>query len=646
MLVNYIIEFTNTIIYSITTSINQCRRLNVVRSSADTLVAIREAAKSRPTRFAIVVLALIVGFALGFSIYFQLVNEQSIKATLFEEQRIRQSQSMEARARQISSELESILGRLQGIANSNYIQEGELSGDRISTLLAENYNPVKESVRSIFILDSNDVETATTVLLDDQNSMGLLHFGKDYVAETKVKLAPVLSRSYSGVNGTSYVILSYPVIQRESGEYLGLVAAVIPLQQILSGLGGPYTTQESEHVLVTDKSGTFILADDNDLIGKHFENKEILQRLDNPDDFQNLFTQALAGQSRSIVVDGLYQNERLLVAYPANLRQQTVFVIASSTPTEGIYSKIEGIVFTQRIQTLALVGAVVASIAVILYFLARWSETLQREVKKRTKELETANKQLEAHDRMQSEFINIAAHELRTPVQPLLGIADLLHLSFEQDSHNGEIAISKADLDLIRRNAKRLERLSSDLLEVSKIESNSFKLHKEWVDLDKKIKEAIIDAKSSLRDEKKQKIQILKAQEGAPIGNSNRPLLVYCDKVRIFQVLSNLIANAIKFTEEGQITIRSEERDDGYAVISVIDSGKGIVEEMMPRLFKKFATKSDSGTGLGLYLSKKIIESHGGTIWAENNAGGKGATFSFALPIAGGGKGEEEKQDY
>ncbi len=596
--------------------------MDVIKGSTDRIAAIREAAKSSPTRFAIVVIALIIGFALGSSIYYESVNERNIRAALFEEQSIRQTQNMEGLARQISSELESIAGRLQGIANSNYIQGGELAGNGTSSLLAENYLPVRESVGSIFILDRND-RVASIISADDdsENQVGLSHFGKDYVADARKKLFPVLSRSYTDSKNASYVVMSYPIIQRETGTYLGLVAASIPPQQILGGFGSPYIT-ESERVIATDKSGRFVLADDQALIGKKIEDKEILQRVNKPDDFQSLISMALGGRPGSVVIDGLYEGERLLVAYPVNLREETVFVIVGSTPTEGIYSKIEDIVFAQRIQTVTLVSAIAASIAVIIYFLARWNETLQREVRKRTEALEV-------HDKMQSEFINIAAHELRTPVQPLLGMADLLDYDFEQAGAE-KIEISRDDLNLIRRNAKRLERLSSDLLDVSKIESNSLKLHREWFDLDQKIMDVISDARSSLHDQKKEKIRIIRDRSGAPI---NKPVRVYCDKERIYQVLSNLIANAIKFTDEGEIVVRCGERN-GHAVVSVIDSGRGIENEIMPRLFSKFVSRSDSGTGLGLYLSKNIIESHGGKIWAENNVGRKGATVSFTLPMS------------
>lgn len=118
-------------------------------------------------------------------------------------------------------------------------------------------------------------------------------------------------------------------------------------------------------------------------------------------------------------------------------------------------------------------------------------------------------------------------------------------------------------------------------------------------------------------------------RSGAPIS---KPIRVYCDKPRIYQVLSNLIANTIKFTDEGDIIVRCEQKND-HAIVSVIDSGRGIEKEIMPRLFSKFVTRSDSGTGLGLFLSRNIIQSHGGEIWAENNVGKKGATFSFTLPM-------------
>jgi signal transduction histidine kinase len=228
--------------------------------------------------------------------------------------------------------------------------------------------------------------------------------------------------------------------------------------------------------------------------------------------------------------------------------------------------------------------------------------------------------QLEAHDKMQKEFINIAAHELRTPIQPIIGMIDILASGFE--SGNNETRITKEQLELLVRNARRLERLATDILEVSRIESNSLRLNKEQFDMNVKIRNIIEDVKSLSKLDKKLEIQ----------SKTSEPLFVEADKTRIFEVISNLIRNAMKFTEEGTIVVKAEKKGADVQV-EVKDTGTGIDPEIMPRLFTKFATKSDQGTGLGLFVSKKIIEAHGGRIWARNNEDGKGATFSFTLPL-------------
>jgi signal transduction histidine kinase len=235
---------------------------------------------------------------------------------------------------------------------------------------------------------------------------------------------------------------------------------------------------------------------------------------------------------------------------------------------------------------------------------------------------------IKMHNKMQSEFVNIAAHEIRTPVQPILGMADLL-----EDQFNGsdKVEITRDDMALIVRNARRLERLTSDILEVTRIESGSVRLRKEVLDLNVKVQNVVKDAKNTILADKNDAIQL--AVETAP-----HPLLVDADRSRMYEVVSNLLSNAVKFTDEGRITIRVERKgEDGrqYALVTVSDTGAGIHPDMLPRLFNKFASKSEHGTGLGLFISKSIVEAHGGKIWGKNNPGGKGATFCFTLPLAG-----------
>ena len=198
-------------------------------------------------------------------------------------------------------------------------------------------------------------------------------------------------------------------------------------------------------------------------------------------------------------------------------------------------------------------------------------------------------------------------------------------------------------IQAIQRNAIRLQKLTSDILDVARIESRTLKLDKEKFDINNKIADVIEDVEKQISDSNKLKILFTEPREA---------IFVDADKVRIYQVISNILNNAIKFTKEGTILVSAkvtqkkgmnrEEEEEGrdyssssprQVIVSVKDSGAGIDPEIMPRLFTKFVTKSDKGTGLGLFISKSIIEAHGGKIWAENNSDGKGATFTFNLPI-------------
>jgi two-component system sensor histidine kinase VicK len=232
------------------------------------------------------------------------------------------------------------------------------------------------------------------------------------------------------------------------------------------------------------------------------------------------------------------------------------------------------------------------------------------------------NEELKNNEKMQKEFINIAAHELRTPVQPILGMAELLELSFEGGQSKTEI--TRDEIDIILRNAKRLERLSSDVLETARIESQSLRLNKQLFSLHEVISTSIRDAKNQIGD------------QDISFQYDPTDVVVYADKGRISEVVSNILNNAIKFTHKGSITVSVEvqSNDSGSeAIVLIRDEGTGIDREIVSRLFSKFVTKSDKGTGLGLYISKSIVEAHGGKIWARNNEDERGATFGFSLPL-------------
>jgi signal transduction histidine kinase len=271
-----------------------------------------------------------------------------------------------------------------------------------------------------------------------------------------------------------------------------------------------------------------------------------------------------------------------------------------------------------------VVGLTVSVVALIL-FLIKWNNMLNRQVKRRTKELEESYEQLEAHDKTQREFINVAAHELRTPIQPILSSSEAL-LSKINDSKHREL------LDIVSRNANRLRRLAEDILEVSRIESHSLSLHKKQFNINDVIENVVQSYRSQIQVQNK-----VRPDTEILFTPKEDVILVEADMGRLTQVISNLLDNSLKFTnparegEKGKIHISSEKKDN-QARVSIMDTGMGIDPEIFPKLFSKFASKSFSGTGLGLFISKSIIEEHGGKIWARNNTNGGGATFSFTIP--------------
>ena len=250
-----------------------------------------------------------------------------------------------------------------------------------------------------------------------------------------------------------------------------------------------------------------------------------------------------------------------------------------------------------------------------------------------TKELEKANEELRYRDQLKDEFINIAAHELKTPIQPILALCELLR--------DRETTIEKDEeiLDVIIRNSKRLMKLAEDILNVTRIESGSFSLKKEKFNLNEMIKEILKDYEKRIVENNKNIKLFYKTYD-------NNELIVEADRNRLSQVIHNLLNNAFNFTNEGSITVIVERKNDknnnnnnNEVTVSIKDTGTGIDLEILPKLFTKFATKSPiAGTGLGLFISKSIIELHGGKIWASNNidiSGSKdeGSTFTFSLPI-------------
>ena len=241
--------------------------------------------------------------------------------------------------------------------------------------------------------------------------------------------------------------------------------------------------------------------------------------------------------------------------------------------------------------------------------------------------------ELKKADRMQKEFIGIAAHELKTPIQAILGMSGLLKYYPEKTDQV---------IEVITRNAIRLQRLSANILDATRIESQTLKLEKERFNICDLIPNIIEDYKERIKRNTNDKVELIYDDD----FNIGHAIIVEADRERINQVISNLLSNSIKFTNDGHVSLNIATNDhNNEVIVTVRDTGTGINPEIIPRLFSKFVTKSQQGTGLGLFISKNIIESHGGKIWAENNVlEGRGTVFSFTLPLAPKNEVQEEKK--
>jgi signal transduction histidine kinase len=616
---------------------------------------------------AIISVVLIISISYGLFFYFQDITERNIKNNLFAQQRDRQVMATKVLSQNIASDLGLVEARLEGLSNSIYLQQGDLSSNNMKTLVHANFLDLDDIVDHLFVVNNNNTMTIDIAAKHSKSSMSTDVLQRQHILQAENTLKPVYSNGFVRLDGKTRIGITYPIINTHTGKYLGLVGATVPIVQFLSNYENTYNIQ-SRFLVALDKSESYMVTPRTQLLGKNYFAKDVQEFFHNNQIQNSLYNQVFSGKPGYAVYD-FGSGERLNTGYPVLLSGKPTYFVFVITPTTTIYSQVDKVLFSQRIETFSLLAGASVAIVVLIVFLIKWIR-LSEEVKRRGKELEEANielettnkqlsvsnEQLKIREKAQQEFINIAAHELRTPIQPIIGLSEVLRSKNTegqpQHPQHGPI------LDVIIRNAKRLQKLSQVILDITRIESGLLTLNKERFDLQRVIINTIDDYRNHIRssnlnveivcginkDEEttrdgggvagrqQQQEQLLHKQI---INQNNTPaILIEADKVRIMQVIDNLLSNALKFTKEGTISLSVESNDKRQVVISVKDNGQGIDPNILPRLFTKFATKSEfGGTGLGLFISKNIIEAHGGKIWAENNPNEKGATFYFSLPL-------------
>ncbi|MGA7369512.1 MAG: HAMP domain-containing sensor histidine kinase [Nitrososphaeraceae archaeon] len=440
--------------------------------------------------------------------------------------------------------------------------------------------------------------------------------------------------------GTSNVSLEVSNSTTNAHSPIGVIVSAINLKTVGEMLQRDLSPEVVSNVGFMDRDGVIVYAREPSLVGKNYLSAEFQSLVS--DDIKSSYNSIINSSLRDRnggVNDIVLPNSDSIVtmAYqPVRIGTEHLWTLYVSVP-HNLATEVGGLI--DQLSTFSTIVVITtACIAVFISFIVlSWNRRLDNAIRSRTGQLKeinnslgetnrrlaVANKQLKIHDKMQKEFINVAAHELRTPIMPILGEAQYIERQFM--TSKSLVAVDNEQVESIMRNARRLVRLASDILDVTRIESKSLRLNKEPFDLDLVIHSVLEDTKNALKadEERSNQVQLQYNSIGA--------IPVSADKGRIYQVIYNLLANSVKFTQEGYIRVAIEVNLHDI-VVNIIDTGKGIDSDIMTRLFTKFSTKSETGTGLGLFICKSVIEAHGGEIWAKNNTDGRGSTFSFRLP--------------
>jgi signal transduction histidine kinase len=620
-------------------------------------------------------LIIIAGFAIGLSLLsYQYSILTSEKIAIAATQNLKENGRMQVYdlSKSLENRLDAVRNNLEILANAPLIQRGEYSQARVLVNTAEN--STEGFTDTYFWIDEMGKLQWTGAFVDQKvydQYYGGDRTDRPYFIEPRDSRQPYFSTLRDSVDGVPRIYIAYPIISNNGsgGMFKGVTVASMNLMSLGNSITEQLPPDNQGTVSLMDRDGTIVYAQNDALLGKKYFSNEVQQLLftndipaDQKDTFNAIIQDSIAGNSGT----GEYSSSGvpLILAYNPVMfdlgtgNRQHAMSLHLTLP-KAFASDIVLLIEQQRnLSTIvpAAIGAVAVAIALMI---VGWNSKLERTVKERTIRLEAANERLEAQERAQREFINIAAHELRTPIQPIVGLSEIIRegilnlakqsqgrkeeevlykqlqntssIPTRSDSLNRSSSSSSSSiekiapmLDVINRNAKRLEKLASNLLDVSRIENNkSLELSKEKFDLRRMIENVINDLHTTLGDKD------IRVRFESNVTKAS--VMIEGDRERILEVISNLLSNAIKFTQEGEVLVDLDEKD-GQAIVSVRDTGSGIAPEIYPNLFTKFTTKSEKGTGLGLFIAKNVVEAHGGKIWAENNSDGRGAVFTFSLP--------------
>src|SRR5918999_522452 len=618
-------------------------------------------------RVLIVIILIIAAASVSFILLYQYSNSISGEIVNLAIDDLKSNAKIQSHviSHSLSNSVSAIVSNLRVLTNAPSIHNSSLSSQALFDAAQESTKALTEGY---YWIDREGKVITYSQVQQFPDYIGVDLSSRDYFKIPRDNNTPYFSSVINSTDKVQRVYISYPIIgnsvngsssDNSSGSSItesnssaaltnsnnnknvfeGVIVAALRATDIGKFLQAELLKEFPNTAGLIDRNGIILYSQDQSYIGKDYFGNEFqsIIPIGIRNDFNTIIEHSLEGNTglEDITIE---QGNTSTVAYnPVVVNGDhiwTLYIVSPHQLAENVY----GLINKESVLSIIIIGIIIAIAGALFFIIMSWNRTLRRAVSTRTQELKNtvnqlsqANERLKVHDKMQKEFINVASHEMKTPTQAIIGYSDLMQ---KHPDKREEM------LKAISRNATRLQRLTNDILDVTRIESQTLNLYKEKFNLSDLIANVVEDQRSRVEKENSM-VKLLYDNK----YNSEDSPIVEADRDRITQVISNILNNAIKFVsnqKEGggtvSVTLETNHNNREEVIVNIRDNGEGIHQEILPRLFTKFATKSFSGTGLGLYISKSIIEEHGGRMWAQNNSDGQGATFTFTLPLMNNNK--------
>ena len=359
----------------------------------------------RAKAIAIITIVLIITISYGLFFYLQDTNEKRIRNDLVTQQRERQIDLTRTLSQHIGSDLTLISSRLEGLSNSMYLQQGDLTSNKTKGLIESNFLESDNIIDRLLTVNKENVITIDIGPTGERTFAGTNISHRQYVIQPRITLEPFFSAGFMGLDGNYRIALSHPIVNTETGDFIGLIVALIPTEKFFEHYGNIYDIK-SQFLVTFDKNGSILAIGANkNFVGEDYFGETVQKFINYNSILNNLTRNLLDGNSGYAVYD-YGRGERLTTQSPIFVNDRPTYFIQVVTPSTEIYLKINETLLTQRTETFTLLAGTTAAIVVLIIFLSKWSSLLGTEVKRRTRELEMSYEETK-------QYLNTVLKEVR-----------------------------------------------------------------------------------------------------------------------------------------------------------------------------------------------------------------------------------------